>query len=137
MGHQHVGLGGDHQSGGQGALKRRAHHLDQFRSGLTREPARRLRLRRYESGHQHVLKGVAHDLADRNITVNVIQAGVIDTGIAVAPDMKANMLARLASRPIKRPARVEEIAAGVLFLASPAASYMTGAVIDIDGGFAA
>jgi 3-oxoacyl-[acyl-carrier protein] reductase len=82
-------------------------------------------------------KGVAHDLADRNITVNVIQAGLIDTGIAVAPDVKANMLARLASRPIKRPARVEEVAAGVLFLASSAASYMTGAIIDIDGGFAA
>jgi NAD(P)-dependent dehydrogenase (short-subunit alcohol dehydrogenase family) len=82
-------------------------------------------------------KGVAHDLADRNITVNVIQAGLIDTGIAVAPDMEANMRARLASRPIKRPARVDEVAAGVLFLASPAASYMTGAIIDIDGGFAA
>jgi NAD(P)-dependent dehydrogenase (short-subunit alcohol dehydrogenase family) len=82
-------------------------------------------------------KGVAHDLADRNITVNVIQAGLIDTGIAVDPDMEANMRARLASRPIKRPARVDEVAAGVLFLASSAASYMTGAIIDIDGGYAA
>lgn len=82
-------------------------------------------------------KGVAHDLADRNITVNVIQAGLIDTGIAVAPEMEANMRARLASRPMKRPARVDEVAAGVLFLASPAASYMTGAIVDIDGGFAA
>jgi 3-oxoacyl-[acyl-carrier protein] reductase len=82
-------------------------------------------------------KGVAHDLADRNITVNVIQAGLIDTGIAVAPDVEANMRARLATRPIKRPARVDEVAAGVLFLASPAASYMTGAIVDIDGGYAA
>ena len=82
-------------------------------------------------------KGVAHDLADRDITVNVIQAGLIDTGIAVSPDVEARMRAGLASRPIKRPARVDEIAAGVLFLASPAASYMTGAIIDIDGGFAA
>src|ERR1700730_5190409 len=82
-------------------------------------------------------KGVAHDLGDRDITVNVIQAGLIDTGIAVSPEMEANMRARLTSRPIKRPARVDEVAAGVLFLASPAASYMTGAIIDIDGGFAA
>jgi NAD(P)-dependent dehydrogenase (short-subunit alcohol dehydrogenase family) len=82
-------------------------------------------------------KGVAHDLADRDITVNVIQAGLIDTGIAVTPDVEASMRARLASRPIKRPARVDEVAAGVLFLASSAASYMTGAIVDIDGGYAA
>jgi NAD(P)-dependent dehydrogenase (short-subunit alcohol dehydrogenase family) len=80
-------------------------------------------------------KGVAHDLADRDITVNVIQCGVIDTDMA-APYMEGLMRA-LASKPIKRPARVDEIAAGVLFLASPAASYMTGAIVDIDGGFAA
>src|SRR6202043_4115080 len=80
-------------------------------------------------------KGVAHDLADRNITVNVIQAGIIDTDMA-APYMEAN-LRGLASKPIKRPARADEVAAGVLFLASSAASYMTGAIIDIDGGFAA
>jgi NAD(P)-dependent dehydrogenase (short-subunit alcohol dehydrogenase family) len=82
-------------------------------------------------------KGVAHDLADRDITVNVIQAGLIDTGIAVTPDVEASMRARLASRPIKRPARVDEVAAGVLFLASSAASYMTGSIVDIDGGYAA
>jgi len=35
------------------------------------------------------------------------------------------------------PERVDEVAAGVLFLASSAASYLTGAIIDIDGGFAA
>jgi hypothetical protein len=80
-------------------------------------------------------KGVAHDLADRDITVNVIQAGVIDTDMA-APYTEAN-LRDLASRPIKRPARVDEVAAGVLFLASSAASYMTGTIIDIDGRFAA
>jgi NAD(P)-dependent dehydrogenase (short-subunit alcohol dehydrogenase family) len=80
-------------------------------------------------------KGVAHDLADRDITVNVIQAGIIDTDMAV-PYMEAN-LRSLASKPIKRPARVDEVAAGVLFLASSAASYLTGAIIDIDGGFAA
>ena len=80
-------------------------------------------------------KGVAHDLADRDITVNVIQCGVIDTDMS-APYMEG-LMRGLASKPIKRPARVDEIAAGVLFLASPAASYMTGAIVDIDGGFAA
>ena len=80
-------------------------------------------------------KGVAHDLGDRDITVNVIQCGVIDTDMA-APYMEG-LMRGLASKPIKRPARVDEIAAGVLFLASPAASYVTGAIVDIDGGFAA
>jgi 3-oxoacyl-[acyl-carrier protein] reductase len=38
---------------------------------------------------------------------------------------------------IQRYAKLEEVAAGVVFLASPAASYITGAVIDIEGGYSA
>jgi 3-oxoacyl-[acyl-carrier protein] reductase len=80
-------------------------------------------------------KGAARDLAPRGITVNVIQAGLMDTDMA-APFKEAApvMFSTLA---IKRYGQLEEIAAGVVFLASPAASYITGAVIDIEGGYSA
>jgi 3-oxoacyl-[acyl-carrier protein] reductase len=80
-------------------------------------------------------KGAARDLAARGITVNVIQAGLMDTDMA-APFKEAApvMFSTLA---IQRYGQLEEIAAGVVFLASPAASYITGAVIDIEGGYSA
>jgi 3-oxoacyl-[acyl-carrier protein] reductase len=80
-------------------------------------------------------KGAARDLAPRGITVNVIQAGLMDTDMA-APFKEAApvMFSTLA---IQRYGQLEEIAAGVVFLASPAASYITGAVIDIEGGYSA
>jgi 3-oxoacyl-[acyl-carrier protein] reductase len=135
MGHQYAGRGGDYQGGGKGSLKRG--RIISISSGLgTRTSAPGLSDYAGTKAAINIFsKGVAHDLADRDITVNVIQAGIIDTDMAV-PYMEAN-LRSLASKPIKRLARVDEVAAGVLFLASSAASYLTGAIIDIDGGFAA
>lgn len=80
-------------------------------------------------------KGAARDLASRNITVNVIQAGVMDTDMAAPFKEAAPVL--FSTLAIQRYGRLEEIAAGVVFLASPAASYITGAVIDIEGGYSA
>ena len=80
-------------------------------------------------------KGVARDLASRNITVNVVQPGAIDTDMnpadgAFAPALNATIAMGRYGKP-------EEIAAGVAFLASPAASYITGTVLNIDGGYTA
>ncbi|MFL6710511.1 MAG: SDR family NAD(P)-dependent oxidoreductase [Massilia sp.] len=78
-------------------------------------------------------RGAARDLAGRGITVNVVHAGFMET------DINAHM--RDAIRPmlqglcIKRFARLEETVAPILFLASPAASYITGTIIDADGGY--
>jgi 3-oxoacyl-[acyl-carrier protein] reductase len=80
-------------------------------------------------------KGAARDLAPRNITVNVIQAGLMDTDM-FAP-FKEAAPALFSTLAIQRYAKLEEVAAGVVFLASPAASYITGAVIDIEGGYSA
>jgi NAD(P)-dependent dehydrogenase (short-subunit alcohol dehydrogenase family) len=80
-------------------------------------------------------KGAARDLASRNITVNVVQAGLMDTDMA-AP-YAAKMDAMMSTLTIKRYARLEEIAAAVVFLASPEASYITGAVLDAEGGYGA
>ena len=80
-------------------------------------------------------RGAARDLAHREITVNVIQPGVVDTEMNPASGEVAAMF--IATVPLGRYGRPEEIAAGVSFLASPAASYITGTVLNIDGGIGA
>ncbi|WMV74405.1 SDR family NAD(P)-dependent oxidoreductase [Xenorhabdus griffiniae] len=78
-------------------------------------------------------KSVAHDLGKRGITVNLLQPGPIDTDMnpADGPGAPSN-LAKLALPAYGQP---EDIAATVLYLASDSGRYITGAVIDVDGGF--
>src|SRR5579871_1455892 len=80
-------------------------------------------------------RGAARDLAERGITVNLLQTGLVDTELSRSTGGNPERL--LQSVPLKRFGTPEEIAAGVMFLASPAASYVTGATLDIDGGFGA
>jgi 3-oxoacyl-[acyl-carrier protein] reductase len=78
-------------------------------------------------------RGVARDLAPRNVTVNVVHAGLMETDMnAEAGDSLKPLLATLC---FPRFARIEEVVAPILFLASPQASYITGAIIDADGGY--
>jgi len=78
-------------------------------------------------------KALAHEFASRNITVNTIAPGYIETDMTAGftEEMRAAALARI---PLKRSGACEEIAAAVLFLASDGAGYITGAVVPIDGG---
>ncbi|WP_165227475.1 3-oxoacyl-[acyl-carrier-protein] reductase [Aquisphaera insulae] len=78
-------------------------------------------------------KTVAKEIASRGITVNVIAPGFITTDMTnVLPDkVKAEVKDRI---PLKRFGTPEDIADLVCYLASPAASYITGQVIAVDGG---
>ncbi|MFI1465084.1 SDR family NAD(P)-dependent oxidoreductase [Nocardia carnea] len=80
-------------------------------------------------------RGAARDLAHRGITVNIIQPGFIDTEMNPADSPAASIF--LPTTAMGRYGTPEEIAAGVVFLAGPQASYVTGAVLRIDGGYGA
>ncbi|QJP13458.1 SDR family oxidoreductase [Starkeya sp. ORNL1] len=80
-------------------------------------------------------KGAARDLAGRGITVNVLQPGFIDTDmLAPFASLKETFDAAI---PLGRYATPEEIALGVGFLVRNDATYVTGAVLNIDGGLSA
>jgi 3-oxoacyl-[acyl-carrier protein] reductase len=77
-------------------------------------------------------KTTAVEVARRGITVNAVAPGVIET------DMTAGLNGDLLSLvPARRAGKPEEVAACVRFLISDEASYVTGAVLSVDGGLAA
>jgi NAD(P)-dependent dehydrogenase (short-subunit alcohol dehydrogenase family) len=78
--------------------------------------------------------GLAKELGPEGVQVNAIRPGLIETEIHLAsgePD-RARTLGR--SAPLGRPGKPEEVAEAVLWLMSDAASYVTGAVLDVAGG---
>ena len=78
-------------------------------------------------------KALAREVASRNITVNAIAPGFIETDMTA--QMKEQVKDQLkAGIPLKRLGTVEDIAGGVLFLASKDAGYITGHVLNINGG---
>ena len=79
-------------------------------------------------------RGWARDFGPKGITVNNVQPGPIDTDMNPAGngDFSAAMSSGTA---LGRYGKPEEVAAAVAFLASPAAAYITGATLNVDGGY--
>lgn len=78
-------------------------------------------------------KSLARELASRNITVNAVAPGFISTDMTavLSDDLKQKMLTNI---PLARFGAAEDIAEAVKFLASDGASYITGHVLDVNGG---
>ena len=89
-----------------------------------------------KGGVVQLTKVAALDYASRNIRVNCICPGIIDTpmlqGVPAAGRQQL-----VGQQPIGRLGRAEEVAAAVVFLASDASAFTTGAVFAVDGGFTA
>jgi NAD(P)-dependent dehydrogenase (short-subunit alcohol dehydrogenase family) len=81
-------------------------------------------------------EALAVDLGKYNIRVNLIAPGVIETPMIDSIKEDEEAVKQIVNRlPLKRIGKPEEVSSVVLFLASEASSYMTGAVINVDGGW--
>ncbi len=88
-----------------------------------------------KAGMVGMSKSLAAEVASRNITVNCIAPGFIATAMTekLTEEQKARILTQV---PAGRMGEVQDIAAAVLYLASPQAGYVTGAVLHVNGGMA-
>lgn len=88
-----------------------------------------------KAGQIGFTKALAREIAPRNITVNAVAAGFVETDIwdGVPEEIREGMLDII---PLKRKGEPEEIAYAVAFLASDEAAYITGQCLAIDGGMA-
>jgi len=86
-----------------------------------------------KAGLVGMARSIARELGPRGITANVVAPGFVDTDMtrALSEARRQEILEQI---PLGRYATPEEVAATVVWLASPAAGYITGAIIPVDGG---
>ncbi|MCP5382982.1 MAG: 3-oxoacyl-[acyl-carrier-protein] reductase [Kordiimonadaceae bacterium] len=120
----------------RGMMKKRAGRIINITSivGVTGNPGQ-VNYAASKAGMIGMSKSFAHELASRNITVNCIAPGFIESPMTdeLSDDQKSSLLANV---PAGRLGRADEVAAGVLYLASDEADYVTGQTLHINGGMA-
>jgi len=86
-----------------------------------------------KAGIAGMARALAQEIASRSITVNCVAPGFIDTDMtrALTEQQRASILGRI---PLGRLGTAEDVAAAVVFLASPQAGYITGATLHVNGG---
>ncbi|SFF94618.1 3-oxoacyl-[acyl-carrier-protein] reductase [Duganella sp. CF458] len=86
-----------------------------------------------KAGVEGMTRALAREIGSRNITVNSVAPGFIDTDMtkALGEDQHTALLTQI---PLGRLGKPEDIAAAVAFLASPAAAYITGTTLHVNGG---
>jgi 3-oxoacyl-[acyl-carrier protein] reductase len=86
-----------------------------------------------KAGQVAMTKSLAKEIARKKITANCVSPGFIDTEfISDLPDEQIAAYKKMV--PMRRFGTVEEVAEAVLFLASPGASYISGTVLEVNGG---
>jgi len=88
-----------------------------------------------KAGMIGMTKALAHEVASRNVTVNCVAPGFVDTAMTRALTEKQREMI-LAAVPAARLGGADEVAAAVLFLASTEAAYVTGHTLHVNGGMA-
>ncbi|HKL64735.1 MAG TPA: 3-oxoacyl-[acyl-carrier-protein] reductase [Roseovarius sp.] len=88
-----------------------------------------------KAGLEGMTKSIAHEVAARGITANVVSPGFIATPMTdkLTEDQKAALFAKI---PAGRMGTPDEVAAAALYLSSPGAAYVTGTVLHVNGGLA-
>jgi NAD(P)-dependent dehydrogenase (short-subunit alcohol dehydrogenase family) len=78
--------------------------------------------------------GLAREVATEGIRVNAVAPGLVETGLHAASGEPGRIQRLMGTIPMGRAGLPQEVAESVLWLLSPAASYTTGAILEVGGG---
>jgi len=78
--------------------------------------------------------GLAKEVATEGVRVNAVRPGIIDTDIHASGGQPGRAMQLAPQVPMQRPGSADEVAQAIVWLLSDAASYTTGAILDVTGG---